>query len=88
MYDMFARKGVQPTETQPVVRDIQPLQLSGQCTHLGIPMYECPAILEIDRTPQRRAVPTLHSRALGIEPRVEPGHVAPLGTQFVFVTLS
>ena len=85
---MFARKGVQPTETQPVVRDIQPLQLSGQCTHLGIPMNEGPAILEIDGTPQRSAVSALHSRALGVEPRVEPGHIVPLGPQFVFVTLS
>ena len=82
---MFARNGVQPTETQPAVRHVQPLHLFGQRTNLGIPIHECPAILDVDGAPQRRAVPTLHPRALGVEPRVEPGHVAPLGPQFVFV---
>ena len=50
---MFARNGVQPTETQPVVRHVQPLHLSGQRTHLGIPFHEGPAILEVDGAPQR-----------------------------------
>jgi hypothetical protein len=85
---MVARNRVQPTETQPVVRHVQPLQLSGQRAHLGIPMNQCPAILEVDGTPQRSPVPSLHSRALGVEPRVEPGDIAALGMQFVFVNLS
>jgi hypothetical protein len=75
-------------QTQPAVRHIQPVHLSGQRTHLGIPIDERPAILDVDGAPQRRAVPTLHSRALGVEPRVELGHVALLGPQFIFVSLS
>ncbi len=55
---MFARNAVQPTETQPVVRHVQPPQLSDQCAHLGIAMNECLSILEIDGTPQRSAVAT------------------------------
>ena len=85
---MLAVKAVQPTETQPVVRHVQPLHLFGKRTYPGVPIHQCPAILDIDGTPQRRAVPTLHSRALGVEPCVERGHVAPLGPQFLFVPVS
>ena len=81
----FAGNGVQPTETQPVVRHVQPPQLSGHRAHLGIAIHERPAVLEVDGGPQRRAVPPLRSRALGVEPRVEPRHVAPFGPQFVVV---
>jgi hypothetical protein len=66
----FVRNAVQPTETQPAVRHVQPVHLFGQRAHVGIPCHECPAILEVDGAPQRRAVPTLHTRALGVEPRV------------------
>ena len=67
----FARNGVQPTETQPVIRHVQPPQLSGHSTHLGIPIHECPAVLEVDGGPQRRAISPLRSRAFGVEPCVE-----------------
>ena len=70
-----ARKCVQPAETQPVVRHVQPLRLSGQRTHLGIPLHQRPAILEVDGTPQRCAVTALYPRALGVEPGVQLGHV-------------
>ena len=82
---MLARKGVQPTETQPVVRDVQPLHLLGQRTDLGIPFDECRHLL--DRAPQSRRVAVLHPRPLGVEPRVQPGHVDALGLQLVFVVL-
>ena len=55
MYGAFARNAVQPTETQPVVRHVQPPHLLGQRAHLDIPLHECPAVLEVDGAPQRRA---------------------------------
>ena len=73
---MLVRNGVQPTETQPVVRHVEPLHRSGQRPHFGIAFHECPAHLQVDGAQQRRVVVTLQSRPLDVEPRVELGHVA------------
>ncbi len=79
----FARNGIQPAETQPFVRDVQPLHLFGHGTHLGVPVRQRLGIAR-----QRGAELVFGSRALGVEPRVEPGHVALLGPQFFFVPSS
>ena len=82
---VFAEKCVQPAETQPVVGYVEPPHLFGQRSHLGIPLHERAAVLRVDGAPQCRVVATLHLGALGVEPVVELGHIAPLRPQFVFV---
>ena len=79
---------VKPPETQSWVRHIEPRHLPGQCTHLDIPIHQRPAILGINGGPQRRAVSSLHARALRIESRIQRRHVLALGFQFVFVVPS
>lgn len=83
--EVFAQNSVQPTETQPVVRHVQPSHLFGQREHFGIPFYKYVAILGVGGAAQRRRVPAFHSRTFGVQPCVERGDAIPLGPQFVSV---
>src|SRR5690606_37151484 len=79
----LARLGVEPAETQPAVGDVEALHLAGQRTYPGVAVHQRPAVLQIDRSPQRLAVPLLGAGAFGVQPCVEVGHIFPLGPQLV-----
>ncbi len=81
----FPGDAVQPAEAQTVIRHVQPGDLPGQRPHSGVPLHQRAAVLGVDRASQRRAVPALHPRALGVESHIEPRHVCPLVPQFFFV---
>ena len=71
---------VEPPEAQPVVRDVQPLDLRRGRAHRDVPVHG-----RLAGALQRRVVLALHPRAFRIEPRVQPGHVVALGSQFLVV---
>jgi len=79
---MLTGNAVQPPETEPAVRDVQPLDLLGQRTDFDISLDECATVAT-----QCRLVAVLHSCPLAVESLVQPGHVDALGLQLVFVVL-
>ncbi len=84
---MFAheRAVVTPRNTSPSSATFSPLQLSGQCAHLGIPMNECLAIFgdRRDRLQHQRGI-FFQPRALGVEPQRQSQPRSRSGLQFVF----
>lgn len=79
----FSGGAVQPAEAQPVVRHVQSRGLPRQRAHRDVPLHGGPAVVA-----QRGAVLLHHPRALGVEPRVEPRDVFPLGPQLLCVLLN
>jgi hypothetical protein len=83
-----AGDAVQPAEAESAVGDVQPCRLFGQRAHLDVACHERAAVHAVHRSPERVAVPALHTRALGVQPYVQPVDVALLGAQLVVIVLS